>query len=72
MGALEPQEIARIEQHVRVCASCAAVLADEARFENKLFELIPHLPDRSAACPPRPGLPVPRIASSEATTGSTL
>jgi anti-sigma factor RsiW len=41
LGALEAQESARLEGHVRSCHPCAAALAAEARVETALRELVP-------------------------------
>jgi hypothetical protein len=65
MGALEPKESERLEGHVRQCARCADLLAEEARLEMKLQALVPRIDERSArglrqsGCAPLPSLPGP-------------
>lgn len=41
LGTLEPTETARLEEHVAVCASCAAALAAEAQLEVQLQLVVP-------------------------------
>jgi hypothetical protein len=41
LGALEPEATDRLEHHVRICPPCAAALAEEARFEVDLQDLLP-------------------------------
>jgi hypothetical protein len=59
MGMLCSDESERLEQHVRTCAACAALLAAEARFETRLQDLLPHVRcDRTTIALPRPSLPI--------------
>jgi hypothetical protein len=63
MAALESQDSQRLEDHVRMCPPCAAVLAEEARLETKLQELLPHVHSRNAASTPLPNLPIPVVSA---------
>jgi hypothetical protein len=74
LGALEPEGSERLEQHVRGCPDCAAVLAAEARFEMSLQELLPLREDTLVPAregivvtlPARPAPPAPRRTYSAA------
>jgi anti-sigma factor RsiW len=62
LGALDRETALRLERHVRRCSPCAAALAEEARVETTLRELVPAVGQAPAkvvrlprpAPPPRP------------------
>jgi hypothetical protein len=60
LDTLEPHEARALEQHVRVCESCAEALAAEARREVALEEMLPRV--ARARGPVQPPAPSPWLS----------
>lgn len=70
LGALEAEAIRRVEWHARGCSSCAEALAEEARLETALRELVPAVRRAPAKVVRLPDRPVAKPRRSDGTPGA--